>query len=342
MVLELGLDSYADIARDSEGVPLHPATVIREVLAEGTLADRLGLDYFGIGEHHRADFAASAPDIILSALAVRTERITLGTSVLVLSADDPVRVFERFATLDALSNGRAELTVGRGSYAEAFPLFGLDMEDYEQLFADKLDLLATLLREERPARWAGPSRPPLDAVVQPNTERGHLTTRVGVGGTPSSVERAARYGLPIVLAMIGGPPHRYAGVVDHYRRSLAAAGYPERPVGLHSVGYVAATDEQAMAEYAPHYVEYMNRLAAERGWSAMTPQGARAAAGEWGTVYCGSPETVAQKIAATARLLGIARFQLRYSMGALPHELRMESIRLYAEEVAPRVRELLA
>ena len=342
MSLELGLDTFGDIANGPDGAPLHPAQAIREVLAEGELADRLGLDFFGIGEHHRADYAVSAPDMVLAGLATRTERIRLGTSVTVLSSDDPVRVYERFATLDALSRGRAEITVGRGSFIESFALFGFDLADYETLFSEKLDLLATLLTEARPMRWEGSFRPPLDVpLVQPATEGGRIPTWVGVGGTPQSVVRAAHYGLPIVIAIIGGSARQFVPLADLYRRALREMEKPPQPVGVHSPGHVAATDEQAVEEFLPHFVTFMNRLGRERRWAPMTKDQARAQLGPDGAVYCGSPETVAAKIAATARLLGISRFQLKYSVGTLPHDVRMESIRLYAQEVAPRVRDLL-
>ncbi|HET7398834.1 MAG TPA: LLM class flavin-dependent oxidoreductase [Intrasporangium sp.] len=341
MPLELGLDTFGDIASDDEGRPLHPAVVIREVMAEGELADRRGLDFFGIGEHHRADYAVSAPDIVLAALAGRTERIRLGTSVTVLSSDDPIRVFERFSTLDAISRGRAEITVGRGSFIESFPLFGLDLQDYETLFSEKLDLLATVL-EERPFTWEGSIRPPLRAeLIQPRTESGRLTTWVGVGGTPQSVVRAASYGLPIVIAIIGGSARQFVPLADLYRRALAEARRDELPIAVHSPGYVAATDERAREEFLGHFTAYMNVIGRERRWAPMTREQALAQVGPDGAVYCGSPETVAQKIAATMRLLGASRFQLKYSVGTLPHERRMECIRLYAEEVTPRVRELL-
>ncbi len=342
MSLELGLDTFGDIANDAEGHPLHPAVVIREVLAEGELAERLGLDFFGIGEHHRPDFAVSAPDTLLAALAARTERIRLGTSVTVLSSEDPIRVFERFATIDAISHGRAEITVGRGSFIESFPLFGLDLQDYETLFSEKLDLLAAVLTEG-PVSWEGSFRPPVsvDGIV-PTTESGSLRTWVGVGGTPQSVVRAAHYGMPIVIAIIGGSSTQFVPLADLYRRALTEMGKPELPVGVHSPGYVAATDEQAVEEFLPHFVPFMNRLGRERRWAPMSAEQARLQLGPDGAVYCGSPETVATKIAETARALGISRFQLKYSFGTLPHEQRMECIRLYAEEVAPRVRELLA
>lgn len=342
MSLELGLDTFGDIGHGPDGKPLHPAEVIREVLAEGELADRLGLDFFGVGEHHREDYAISAPDVVLAALAGRTERIRLGTSVTVLSSDDPIRVFQRFSTLDAVSGGRAEITVGRGSFIESFPLFGLDLGAYETLFSEKLDLLAKVL-DEGPVSWKGTIRPPVDVqFVQPRTESGHLRTWVGVGGTPASVVRAAHYGLPIIIAIIGGSARQFAPLADLYRRALDELGKPEMPVGVHSPGYVAETDEQAQAEFLPHSVAYMNKLGRERRWAPTTVEQARQQLGPDGAIYCGSPETVAQKIADTTRVLGLSRFQLKYSVGTLPHELRLKSIRLYAEEVAPRVRELLA
>ena len=344
MTLELGLDTFGDVANDTggtEGTPLHPAVVIREVMAEGELAERLGLDFFGIGEHHRPDFAISAPDTVLAALAGRTERIKLGTSVTVLSSEDPIRVFQRFSTVDAISHGRAEITVGRGSFVESFPLFGLDLQQYETLFAEKLDLLAAVLTGG-PVSWSGTFRPPVEvSEVVPGTESGRLRTWVGVGGTPQSVVRAAHYGFPIVIAIIGGSSKQFVPLADLYRRALAEAGQPAMPVGVHSPGYVAATDEQAVEEFLPHFVPFMNKLGRERRWAPMSAGQARAQLGPEGAVYCGSPETVAAKIADTARALGLSRFQLKYSFGTLPHEQRMECIRLYAQEVAPRVRELL-
>ncbi|MDN5790964.1 MAG: LLM class flavin-dependent oxidoreductase [Micrococcales bacterium] len=340
--MDLGLDTFGDIAVGPDGAPLHPALVIREVLAEGELADRLGLDYFGVGEHHRGDFAISAPETLLAGLAGRTERITLGSSVTVLGADDPIRVFQRFSTLDAISRGRAEITVGRGSFIEAFPLFGLDLQDYERLFDEKLNLLAEVAREG-PVRWQGSIRPPVDVErVQPGTESGVLPIRVGVGGTPESVVRAAHYGFPIVVAIIGGDTQQFLPLVDLYRRAVTEMGREELPVAVHSPGHVAASDEQAREEFLPHFVPHMNTIGRERGWPPMTAEQAARQIGPGGALYCGSPETVAAKIVDTVRLLGASRFQLKYSAGTLPHEHRMESIRLYAEQVAPRVRELLA
>lgn len=313
MDLQLGLDTFGDIALDRDGQPLPAATVVREVLAEGQLADSLGIDVFGVGEHHRPDYAVSAPDTLLAGLATTTERIRLGTSVTVLSSDDPIRVFERFSTVDALSHGRAEITVGRGSFVESFPLFGLDLQDYEVLFSDKLDLLAHVLREG-PVRWQGSTRPPVEVDrIMPPTASGHLPTWVGVGGTPASVVRAARYGMPIVIAIIGGATAQFAPLADLYRRACEEAGHPGLPVAVHSPGHVAETDEQAAQEYLPYFVEQMHKLGAERGWPPMTEAQARQQLTPEGAVYCGSPETVARKIATTLHTLGATRFQLKYS-----------------------------
>ncbi|KGN36096.1 LLM class flavin-dependent oxidoreductase [Knoellia subterranea] len=342
MALELGLDTFGDIALGPDGEPLTAATVVREVLAEGQLADRLGLDFFGIGEHHRPDYAVSAPDTLLAGLATTTEQIRLGSSVTVLSSDDPIRVFQRFSTVDAMSNGRAEITVGRGSFIESFPLFGLALEDYEVLFSEKLDLLASVL-EEQPFRWEGTVRPPVESgPVMPPTESGRLPTWVGVGGTPASVVRAAQYGLPIVIAIIGGASAQFAPLADLYRRACTEYGHEGLPISVHSPGHLAPTDEQAQEEYLPHFIEQMRKIGRERGWAPMTEEAARAQLSPEGAVYCGSPETVARKIVATTRVLGATRFQFKYSNGHLPHDLRMSSIRLFGEEVAPRVRELLA
>jgi alkanesulfonate monooxygenase SsuD/methylene tetrahydromethanopterin reductase-like flavin-dependent oxidoreductase (luciferase family) len=256
----------------------------------------------------------------------------------VLSSDDPIRVFQRFSTVDALSHGRAEITVGRGSFIESFALFGLDLSDYETLFEEKLDLLAAIVAE-RPVRWQGSIRPSVEVErVMPSTESGHLPVWVGVGGTPQSVVRAAHYGFPVVIAIIGGSARQFAPLADLYRRALSEMGKPELPLGVHSPGYVAATDEQAREDFMPHFLPYMNKLGRERRWAPMTKEQAALQLGPDGAVYCGSPETVAAKIVDTVRVLGLSRFQLKYSFGTLPHDQRMECIRLYAEEVVPRVR----
>jgi probable LLM family oxidoreductase len=337
-----GLDTFGDRGGGPDGRPVAHAEAVRQVVAEAELADRLGVDYFGVGEHHRDDFAVSAPDVVLAAIAGRTERIRLGTSVTVLSSDDPVRVFERFSTLDALSRGRAEVTLGRGSFTESFPLFGLRLEDYEVLFSEKLDLFAAVLSEE-PVTWTGSTRPPLEgARVYPPTESGRLPAWVGVGGTPQSVVRAAHYGLPLVLAVIGGSPERFVPLADLYRQALAEYGHEPLPISMHSPGHVAETDELAVEQMFPHQREAFTRIGRERGWAPYTREAFDAMTGPTGALFVGSPETVARKIAWAVRTLGLSRFQLKYSVGAQPNADRLSSIRLYGEQVVPRVRELLA
>ncbi|MEO7348495.1 MAG: LLM class flavin-dependent oxidoreductase [Terrimesophilobacter sp.] len=340
MNLELGLDTFGDVTSTSDGARLSHAASIRNVIEQAVLADQLGLDFFGVGEHHRDDFAISAPEVVLAAIAARTTRIHLGTAVTVLSSDDPVRVFERFSTVDAVSQGRAEVILGRGSFTESFPLFGLDLHDYEKLFNEKLDLFAELIKGE-PVTWSGELRPPLtNQSVYPPIEHGTLKTWIGVGGTPESVVRAAQYGMPLVLAIIGGDPMRFAPLVDLYHRALNQFGHEVLPIAAHSPGHLAATDEQAREELYPHFKENRDRIGAERGWSPLTRSDYEREA-EDGALYVGSPETVAQKIARTARGLGITRFDLKYSNGTMPHEQLMSSIELYGRVVAPRVRELL-
>ncbi|WP_414943756.1 LLM class flavin-dependent oxidoreductase [Amycolatopsis sp. cmx-11-32] len=336
-----GLDTFGDVENDADDQPVSQAEAIRQVVAEGVLADQVGVDYFGVGEHHRAEMAVSSPDVVLPAIAGRTDRIRLGTAVTVLSSDDPVRVYERFATLDAVSRGRAEVTLGRGSFTESFPLFGYSLDDYEALFAEKLDLF-THLQEEKPVEWSGTVRPALEgAQAFPVTESGSLPAWVGVGGTPQSVVRAAAYGLPLVMAVIGGSPERFTPLADLYRRALKEAGRAELPISMHSPGHVAATDELAVAQHFPHHQAAFAKIGAERGWGPMSRADYDAMAGPRGALFVGSPETVAQKIAWAVRTLGLSRFQLKYGAGALPHEQRMESIRLYGEQVVPRVKELL-
>ena len=340
--LELGIDTFGDVTLGSDGQPLSEARVIRDVVEEGVLADAVGVDVIGVGEHHRDDFAVSSPEIVLAAIAGRTERIRLGSAVTVLSSDDPVRVFQRFATLDAVSSGRAEVILGRGSFTESFPLFGYDLDRYEELFEEKLDLFA-LLRREEPVAWSGTTRAAIDGLqVHPRTASGSLTTWVGVGGSPESVVRAARHGLPLMVAIIGGDSARFAPLVDLYHRALDRFGTPALPVGVHSPGHVADSDEEAREQLWPHMKRMRDRIGAERGWGPMGRAEFDHQAGPDGSLYVGSPETVATKIATTARLLGLARFDLKYSAGQLPHDLLLRSIELYGTEVIPRVRELLA
>ena len=335
--IELGLDTFGDVTFDDSGNRRSHPAVIRDVVEEAVLAEAVGLDFFGVGEHHREDFAVSAPDVVLAAIAGRTERIRLGSAVTVLSSDDPVRVYQRFATLDALSSGRAEVILGRGSFTESFPLFGYALGDYEMLFEEKLELFAALLAEE-PVTWSGTTRAPLEGqLVYPTTEAG-LRTWVGVGGSPESVVRAARHGLPLMLAIIGGDALRFAPFVDLYHRALDELGRPRLPVGIHSPGHVAETDEQARDELWPHYQVMHARIGRERGWPPMTRQQFDQAAGPEGALAVGSPTTVAAKIVRAASGLGASRFDLKYSAGTLPHDLMMRSIELYGTEVAPIVR----
>ncbi|GAB4210968.1 MAG: LLM class flavin-dependent oxidoreductase [Roseiflexaceae bacterium] len=342
--LELGLDTFGDVTRDAAGQPLPHALVIRNVVAEAVLADQVGIDFIGIGEHHRADFAVSSPEMVLAAIAGQTKRIRLGSAVTVLSSDDPVRVFQRFATLDAVSNGRAEVILGRGSFIESFPLFGYQLDQYERLFEEKLALYVAILEADRAGEgvtWRGTTRAPLNKQrVFPTTEHGRLATWIGVGGSPESVVRAANYRLPLMLAIIGGNPRRFAPYVDLYHRALAERGAGPLPVGVHSPGHIAETDEQAREELWPAYREMRNRIGAERGWGP-TSYAEYEREIETGSLYVGSPETVARKIAATAQALGIARFDMKYSSGPQAHDALLRSIELYGRRVIPRVRELL-
>ena len=339
--LEFGLDTFGDVTAGADGRPLPPAQVIRNVIDEAVLADGLGIDFFGVGEHHRADFAISSPETVLATIAGRTRRIRLGSAVTVLSSDDPIRVFQRFATLDAASTGRAEVILGRGSFIESFPLFGFDLAQYEELFEDKLDLFAAV-RRQGPVTWHGKTRPPLaDQLVFPPVETGLLKTWIGVGGSPESVIRAARYDLPLMLAIIGGDPTRFRPFVDLYHRAFAELDRPVRPIGVHSPGYVAETDAAARAELWPDYKQMRDRIGAERGWPPMGRTEFDREA-DHGSLYVGAPETVARKIAATAKALGLARFNLKYSAGPLPHEKLMRSIELYGTKVMPLVRDMLA
>ena len=339
--VEFGLDTFGDVTVDGAGGRLPQAQVIRNVIEEGRLAERVGVDHFGLGEHHRDDFAVTAPEVVLAGLASMTERISLGTSVTVLSSDDPVRVYERFATLDAVSKGRAEITLGRGSFTESFPLFGYELRDYEKLFSEKLDLMSKLLDEEA-VTWEGTVRAALhDQQVYPKTENGRIRAWVGVGGSPESVVRAASYGLPLALAIIGGAPARFAPYVELYHRALEQLGQPDLPIAVHSPGFVAASDQEAVDLAWPHVRDHFNRIGAERGWAPFTRDRfeAEVATGAW---HLGSPETVAGKIARTVANLGAQRFDMKYSAGTLPHEHLMRSIELYGNLVVPRVRELLA
>ena len=336
--LELGLDTFGDVTFGLDGQPMSQPQVLRNVVEEAVAAEEFGVDFFGVGEHHRPDFAISAPETVLATIAGRTERIHLGSSVTVLSSDDPIRVYERFATLDALSNGRAEIILGRGSFTESFPLFGYDLGDYEVLFEEKLDLFSKLLDGE-PVTWSGTTRPPLTEQRVYPTTASRLRTWIGVGGNPESVVRAARYGFPLVVAIIGGDPLRFAPLVDLYRRALEKYGQPPLPVAAHGPGHVADSDDQAIEELWPHYRVLITRIGRERGWPPVTRAQYEAAAGPDGALMVGSPDTVAEKILRSVSGLGLSRFSLKYSNGTLPHAALMRSIELFGTKVAPLVRE---
>jgi len=341
--LELGLDTFGDVTTDVDGNRVSDAQTIRDVVAQAVHADSVGLDFFGVGEHHRREFAVTAPEIVLAAAAAKTERIRLGTAVTVLSSDDPVRLYERFATLDAISDGRSEVILGRGSFIESFPLFGFDLADYEVLFDEKLELFSRLL-EEQPVTWNGRTRAALvDADVFPKTEGGRgIRTWIGVGGSPESVVRAARYRMGLMLAIIGGSSARFRPFVDLYHRSLDAIGSEHLPIGVHSPGHVAESDEQAWEEAYPAQAELSNTIGRERGWPPYSRLRFQQDVGPEGALYVGSPETVAKKIVATVQALGITRFDMKFAVGSLPHDRMMRSIDLYGTRVAPLVRDMLS
>jgi probable LLM family oxidoreductase len=339
--IQFGLDTFGDVTVGLDGAPVTQARVIRNLVAEAVLADELGIDFIGVGEHHRVDFAVSAPEVVLAGIASVTKSIHLGSAVTVLSSDDPIRVYQRFATVDALSNGRAEIILGRGSFTESFPLFGFDLSTYEQLFEEKLDLFSELIKEQ-PVTWTGNLRSSLsNQNVYPRTEGGHLKTWIGVGGSPESVVRAARHNMPLVLAIIGGDPARFAPYVDLYHRALTQLELPDLPIAVHSPGFIADTDELAAEQYWPHHRVMRDRIGAERGWPPSNEVEFRSEI-EHGSLYLGSVETVATKLANTIRTLGIQRFDLKYSAGTLPHELMMRSIELYGSKVLPMVKDMLA
>lgn len=337
--IQFGLDTFGGVTTDADGESVPHPQVIRDIVDEAVLADSVGLDFFGLGEHHRPDFAVSSPEVVLSAIAARTDRIRLGSAVTVLSSDDPVRVFERFSTLDAVSNGRAEIVAGRGSFIESFPLFGFDLRQYEELFEERLDLLSQLLREE-PVTWQGSTRAALENQrVFPTTADG-IPTWVGVGGSPDSVVRTARYNFGLFLAIIGGPAARFASYIDLFTRAQDQFGVPHQPVAVHSPGLVAETDEQARALTHDGWLAMRTRLGQERGWPAPAV-GDFEREIEGGALYVGSPETVARKIVGTLRTLDVDRFDLKYDQNAVTHQTMMDSIALYGEKVVPLVKDML-
>lgn len=339
--LQFGIDTFGDLPVDDNGKLMTHAAAVRQVIDEAVLADKLGIDTIGVGEHHRSEYSISSPETVLAGIATVTSRIKLASAVTVLSSDDPVRVFERFATVDALSNGRAQVILGRGSFTESFPLFGYDLQDYNELFEEKVDLFSKLL-DEKPVTWSGSTRAALDnADVYPKTESGRLETLIGVGGSPESVIRAARYGFPMVLAIIGGSPDRFAPYVELYRQATADIGTTTHPVGVHSPGYIADTDEEAVKQAFPLFKEQMDRIGKDRGWRPMRHDHFLQEV-KHGSMYVGSPETVAKKIARTMKVLDVNRFDLVYGFGPMPASARLHMIELYATKVIPMVRKLLA
>lgn len=336
-----GLDSFGDLALKADGTMTNYAEALRLVVEEAILADTLGVDALTLGEHHRADYAISSPEMVLAAIATKTTRIKLASGVTVLSSDDPVRVFERFSTLDAVSGGRAQVILGRGSFTESFPLFGFDLRDYEELFEEKIELFSKLLKEE-PLTWEGKHTQSLkDAEVFPKTESGRLETLVGVGGSPQSIVRAAAYNFPVVLAIIGGSPERFVPYVELYKRASKELGHEPHPMGMHSPGYIAETDELAIKEAFPLFKAQMDRIGKARGWTPMSREHFLNEV-KHGSMYVGSPETVAGRIATTMKTLGVTRFDMVYGFGPVPVEARRKTVELYATKVIPRVRELLA
>lgn len=339
--IRFGLDTFGDMTLNDAGEPLSAGQVIRDVVSQAVLADELGLDNFNVGEHHRDDYAISAPDSVLAGIATVTKNIILGSGVTVLSSDDPVRVYQRFATVDGLSNGRAEITAGRGSFTESFPLFGYELSDYHVLFEEKLQLLIKLV-QEMPVSWSGTTRAPLrNQEVYPKTERGYLPVRVGVGGSPESVVRAARLNAPLALAVIGGDPARFAPFAELYQRTLTDLGKGNLPVSIHSPGHIADTDEQAIEELWPNYQAAFGRIGKERGWGPLTKQHYLSEVFH-GSLYVGSAETVAKKIAYALKSVGATRFDLKYANGPMSHSKLLKSIELYATRVKPLVLELMS
>ena len=338
--MELGLATFADL---SSGIT--PQERMRDLLEEGRLAEQLGLDVFAIGEHHRPDFLISSPVVPLAAIAAQTERIRLSSAVTVLSSDDPVRVFEQFAELDLISNGRAEIMAGRGSFIESFPLFGLDLEDYDSLFSEKLDLLLNL-RENVNVNWSGKHRPALTGQgVYPRPLQNPLPVWLGVGGTPQSFARAGALGLPLMVAIIGGEPHRFRPLIDLYYEAGKRAGHPREQlkVGIHAIGYVADTTERAADEFFPGYADAFTKIGKERGWPPTTRAHFDALRGPTGALLVGGPEAAVEKILYYNEVLGgISRLSFQMSVATLPHARLMRATEILGDQVAPMVKKALA
>ncbi|MGM0834784.1 MAG: LLM class flavin-dependent oxidoreductase [Bacillota bacterium] len=340
--MELGISTFVETTPDPvTGEVISHAQRIREVVEEIVLADQVGLDVFGVGEHHREDFAASSPAMLLAAAASQTTRIRLTSAVTVLSSADPVRVFQDFATLDAISNGRAEIMAGRGSFIESFPLFGFDLKDYDELFEENLELLLKI-RESEKVTWRGGHRPAINNLgVYPRPVQDPLPVWIGSGGNAESVVRAGMLGLPLVLAIIGGSPTHFKPLVKLYKRSASRAGHDvsKLPVASHSHGFIAETTDLAVDKFFPPTQYVMNKLGRERGWGRYERATFDAARSFEGALYVGDPETVAEKIIHLRKNVGITRFMIHVPVGTMPHDDVMRAIELFGKEVAPRVRE---
>ena len=339
--MEIGIDSFAAaMTKDTTGIAVSNSQLINELLERIERADQVGLDIFGIGEHHRKEFLDSAPSLILAAAAARTKRIILTSAVTVLSAADPVRVFQNFATLDLISQGRAEMVVGRGSFTEAFPLFGLNIQEYDEIFIEKLNLLLTI-RDNEIVNWSGRFRPALrNQPIYPRPVQNKIPIWLGVGGTPESFARAGTLGLPLMVAIIGGETHRFRPLVDLYRAAWKKAGHPieEMKVGLHSLGYVANTTEEAIEEYYPGYKEMFSKIGKERGWSPVTRSQFDAQIGTRGALMVGNPEEVAEKILRhSAALGGISRVTFQMDNAGMTHAKLLKAIELIGTRVSPLV-----
>jgi len=340
--MQVGIDSFA--AWDDSGTSASPSERLGKLVEQIEYADKIGLDLFGIGEHHRKEFLDSAPTVILGAAAARTKRIRLTSAVTVLSAYDPVRLFQEFATLDLLSQGRVEMVVGRGSFVEAFPLFGLELEDYDSLFAEKLDLLLRI-RDKEHVHWSGNYRPALTGQgIYPRPIQQPLPIWIGVGGTPESFVRAGQLGLPLMVAIIGGETHRFKPLVDLYRKAGREAGYSDNQlkVGVHSLGYVAETTRQAADDFFPGYARTMTEIGKERGWPRMTRNHFEDQMGPEGALLIGDPDEVVRKIIRHSKALGgISRITFMMNPGSLPHDKLMRATELIGKQVAPSLHEEL-
>lgn len=340
--MELGVMSFADLQPASSGA--NGRQRLQELMEEIKLADELGLDVFGVGEHHRPDYAVSAPAVVLGAAAAVTKNIRLTSSVTVLSSEDPVRVYQQFSTVDLLSNGRAEIMAGRGSFIESFPLFGQNLDDYDALFTEKLDLLLALQRNE-PVSWKGRFRPAINGLsVYPHPVSTPLPVWVAAGGTPASAVRAATLGLPLMLAMIGGQPQQFKGFIDLYKQTALRAGKQPADLrfGINNHVFIARDSQTAADAFFPHYAAQMNRVGRDRGWPPLSRQQYEAARSPQGALMVGSPQQVAEKILYQYELFGNTRFLAQDSVGPVPHALTMESVRLFGEQVAPAVRKAVA